>query len=134
MEDVEDAISDSTKKTEGFFKYVFKMGDYEQSVLMNIAQYTVLAITRDYCPLCESLLHSGCGGRKEFPGYFSRNVWTIVFHSVFFLFYASNHLIFSNVQWIKVRRLERNSTYSHSLVYFYFHVKTQTRCQNAHFD
>ena len=44
MEDVEDAISDSTKKTEGFFKYVFKMGDYEQSVLMNIAQYTVLAI------------------------------------------------------------------------------------------
>ena len=27
MEDVEDAISDSTKKTEGFFKYVFKMGD-----------------------------------------------------------------------------------------------------------
>ena len=25
MEDVEDAISDSTKKTEGFFKYVFKM-------------------------------------------------------------------------------------------------------------
>ncbi len=31
MEDVEDAISDSTKKTEGFFKYVFKMGDYEQS-------------------------------------------------------------------------------------------------------
>lgn len=44
MEDVEDAISDSTKKTEGFFKYVFKMGDYEQSVLMNIAQYTVMAI------------------------------------------------------------------------------------------
>jgi hypothetical protein len=44
MEDVEAAISDSTKKTEGFFKYVFKMGDYEQSVLMNIAQYTVLAI------------------------------------------------------------------------------------------
>ena len=44
MEDVEDAISDSTKRTEGFFKYVFKMGDYEQSVLMNIAQYTVLAI------------------------------------------------------------------------------------------
>jgi hypothetical protein len=44
MEDVEDAISDSTKRTEGFFKYVFKMGDYEQSVLMNIAQYTVMAI------------------------------------------------------------------------------------------
>lgn len=44
MEDVEDAISDSTKKTEGFFKYVFKMGDYEQSVLMNIVQYTVMAI------------------------------------------------------------------------------------------
>ena len=44
MEDVEDAISDSTKKTEGFFKYVFKMGDYEQSVLMNVAQYTVMAI------------------------------------------------------------------------------------------
>jgi hypothetical protein len=44
MEDVEDAISDSTKKTEGFFKYVFKMGDYEQSVLLNIAQYTVMAI------------------------------------------------------------------------------------------
>jgi hypothetical protein len=44
MEDVEDAISDSTKKTEGFFKYVFKMGDYEQSSLLNIIQYTVMAI------------------------------------------------------------------------------------------
>ena len=44
MEDVEDAISDSTKKTEGFFKYVFKMGDYEQSFLLNIVQYTVMAI------------------------------------------------------------------------------------------
>ena len=44
MEDVEDAISDSTKKTEGFFKYVFKMGDYEQSVLLNIVQYTAMAI------------------------------------------------------------------------------------------
>lgn len=44
MEDVEDAISDSTKKTEGFFKYVFKMGDYEQSVLLNIVQYTAIAI------------------------------------------------------------------------------------------
>lgn len=44
MEDVEDAISDSTKKTEGFFKYVFKMGDYEQSLLMNIVQYTLMAI------------------------------------------------------------------------------------------
>ena len=44
MEDVEDAISDSTKKTEGFFKYVFKMGDYEQSFLLNIVQYTAMAI------------------------------------------------------------------------------------------
>jgi len=44
MEDVEDAISDSTKKTEGFFKYVFKMGDYEQSFLLNVVQYTMMAI------------------------------------------------------------------------------------------
>jgi hypothetical protein len=44
MEDVEDAISDSTKKTEGFFKYVFKMGDYEQSFLLNVVQCTMMAI------------------------------------------------------------------------------------------
>jgi len=118
MEDVEDAISDSTKKTEGFFKYVFKMGDYEQSFLLNIVQYTVMAIVPVIIVLY--INHYYIPDVDEEKG--SIVILAEMFGQLFFILFS----------FYFINRIINYSDNSHTLVHFHFHVETQVGRENSH--
>ena len=44
MENIEESVKETSKDTMGFFKYVFKMDADEKGTILNIMQYTILAM------------------------------------------------------------------------------------------